>query len=63
MPDMRDRKVWKVWGWEVWPPEDYDAIYKIAPIIEGCRHLSPDQTPCKMCIDAASIALGHHGND
>ena len=25
-----DRKVWKVWGWEVWPPEDYDAIYKIA---------------------------------
>jgi hypothetical protein len=20
----------KVWGWEVWPPEDYDAIYKIA---------------------------------
>jgi hypothetical protein len=30
MPDMRDRKVWKVWGWEVWPPEDYDAIYKIA---------------------------------
>jgi hypothetical protein len=25
-----DRKVWEVWGWEVWPPEDYDAIYKIA---------------------------------
>ena len=30
MPHMRDRKVWKVWGWEVWPPEDYDAIYKSA---------------------------------
>ena len=30
MPDMRDRKVWKVWDREVWPPEDYDAIYKIA---------------------------------
>ena len=28
-------KVWEVWGfeglgWEVWPPEDYDAIYKSA---------------------------------
>jgi hypothetical protein len=34
MPDMQDRKVWKVWGWEVWPPEDYDAIYKIAPVAE-----------------------------
>jgi len=30
MPDMQDRKVWKVWDREVWPPEDYDAIYKIA---------------------------------
>ncbi len=25
-----DRKVWEVWEREVWPPEDYDAIYKIA---------------------------------
>jgi len=32
-------------------------------IIEGCRHLPPDQTPCKMCIDAASIALGIHENE
>jgi hypothetical protein len=30
MPDMQDRKVWEVWDREVWPPEDYDAIYKIA---------------------------------
>ena len=30
MPDMRDRKVWKVWDREVWPPGHYDAIYKIA---------------------------------
>jgi hypothetical protein len=35
MPDMRDRKVWgvcKVWDRKVWPPGDYDAIYKIAPL-------------------------------
>jgi len=25
-----DRKVWKVWDMKVWPPEDYDAIYKNA---------------------------------
>jgi len=31
-------------------------------IIEGCKHLPPDKTPCKMCIDAASIALGIHEN-
>jgi hypothetical protein len=32
MPRYEGLKVWKVWDREVWPPEDYDAIYKIAQL-------------------------------
>ena len=29
---MQDRKVWEVWDRKVWPPEDYEALLKSAPL-------------------------------
>jgi hypothetical protein len=28
-------------------------------IIEGCKHGSVDQTPCKACIHAAEVVIGY----
>jgi transcription initiation factor IIE alpha subunit len=50
-----DRKVWKVWDREVWPPEDYDAIYKIARdksrLVNELRKANPipENYACPIC--------------